>query len=63
MILIEWNLSPAYFSLATYRNELIKRQSCHHIETRKLICKANQLTGVSMMATLGFNELIKNQIY
>ena len=33
------------------RSELIKRQSCHHIE-------ANQLTRFYMMATLAFNELI-----
>ena len=32
-------------------------ESCHHIETSQLICKANQLTGFYMMATLPFNEL------
>ena len=37
---------------------LIKRQSCHHIETSQLTCSANQLTGFYMMTTLGFNELI-----
>ena len=37
--------------------QLIKRQSCHHIETSQLSCKANQLTGFYMMATLAFNEL------
>ena len=34
-----------------------KRQSCHHIETSQLVCRANQLTGFYMMATLAFNEL------
>ena len=37
--------------------QLIKRQSCHHIETSQLICRANQLTGFYMMTTLAFNEL------
>ena len=46
----------------TNKNEvfhlLIKRQSCHHIETSQLICSAaNQVTGFYMMVTLGFNEL------
>ena len=41
-----------------HRSELIKRQSCHHIETSQLICFANQLTRFYMMATLAFNELI-----
>ena len=41
-------------------NELIKRQSCHHIETSQLICTANQLTGVYMMATVAFTELKDN---
>ena len=36
---------------------LIKRQSFHHTETSQLICRANQLTGFYMMATLLFNEL------
>ena len=36
---------------------LIKRQSCHHIETSQLICRANQLTGFYMVATLALNEL------
>ena len=40
---------------------LIKRQSCHHIETNQLICSANQLTGFYMMATLAFIELIRVQ--
>ena len=35
----------------------IKCQSCHHIETSQLICRASQLTGFYMMATLAFNEL------
>ena len=34
-----------------------KHQSCHHIETIKLICSENQLIGFYMMATLVFNEL------
>ena len=38
---------------------LIKRQSCHHIKTSQLICRANQLTGFYMIATLAFNELSK----
>ena len=39
-------------------HRLIKRQSCHHIETSQLICSANQLVGFYMMATLAFNALI-----
>ena len=39
--------------------KLIKRLSCHPIETSQLICKANQLSGIYMMATWAFNELIK----
>ena len=35
----------------------IKRQSCHCIETSKLACSANQLTGIYMMETSVFNEL------
>ena len=38
--------------------ELIKRWKSHHTETSQLICKANQLTGFYMIATLAFNELI-----
>ena len=30
----------------------------HHIETGQLICRANQLTGFYMVATLASNELI-----
>ena len=37
----------------------LKRQSYRHIETSQLICRANQLTGFYMMATLAFNELIR----
>ena len=37
---------------------LFQKQSCHHIETSRLICSANQLTGFYMMATLAFNELM-----
>ena len=36
--------------------ELIKCQSCHHIESSQLICRAN---GFYTMTTLVFNELIK----
>ena len=39
--------------------QLIKRQSCYHIETSQLICSANCLTGFYMMATLVFNELME----
>ena len=39
-------------------NKLVKRHSCHHIETSQLTCSANQLTGFYMMVTLVFNELI-----
>ena len=46
------------FPLGKAHNLLIKRQSCHHIETRQLICSANQLTDFYLMATLAFNELI-----
>ena len=31
---------------------LYKRQSCHHRETRQLICRADQLSGFYMLATL-----------
>ena len=37
--------------------KLIKRQSCHHIETTHLTCSKNLLTGFYMMTTLAFNEL------
>ena len=43
--------------LAVVSFKLIKCQSCHHIETNQLICRANQLGGFFMMATLAFNEL------
>ena len=36
----------------------MKHQSCHHIETNQLICRANALTGFYMMATFAFNELM-----
>ena len=39
-------------------DQLIKRQSCYHIENSQLICRANQLTGFYMMTILAFNELI-----
>ena len=38
--------------------QLIKRQSCHHIEISQMNCSANQLTGFYMIATLVFNELM-----
>ena len=42
--------------------ELIKRQSCYHIETSQLICcSANQLTDFYMVTTLTFNELMKKE--
>ena len=31
---------------------------CDHIEISQLICRANELTGFYMMATLAFNELM-----
>ena len=37
-------------------DQLIKRQSCYHIENSQLICRANQLTGFYMMTILAFNE-------
>ena len=40
--------------------QLIKRQSYHYIETSQVICRANQLTGFYMMATLAPNELLLN---
>ena len=42
-------------------NYLIWHQSYHHRETSKLICRANQLTDVYMMAILAF-ELILQQM-
>ena len=47
-------------SLLLVIDHLIKSQSCHHIETSQLICYANQLTGLYMIATLTFNALINN---
>ena len=46
-------------------HQLIKRQSCHDVETSQLICSANQLTGFFMIATLAFNELkaFSEQLY
>ena len=51
-----WN----FFPRSRLLNSLNKRQSCHHIETSQLICSANQLTVVYMMATLALNELMQN---
>ena len=42
---------------------LIKRQSCHDIETSQLICSANQLTAFYMMASLAFNKLIFSALF
>ena len=52
-------LNTEYFF---FRSELIKGQSCYHIETSQLICSTNQLTGSFMMATLAFNELSSTSI-
>ena len=38
-------LNSIQITLITIVTKLIKRQSCHHIETSQLIYKANQLTG------------------
>ena len=35
----------------------LNTQSFDHIETSQLICRANQLPGLYMMATLVLNEL------
>ena len=42
--------------------ELIKRESCHHIETSQLISIANQLTGFYIIAALAFTELRRDQV-
>ena len=34
----------------------------YHIETSQLICTTNQLTGLYMMTTLAFNELIRGGV-
>ena len=39
------------------RDYPIKCQCCPHVETSQLICKANQLTGFYMRATLALNGL------
>ena len=38
--------------------QINKRQSCHNIETRQLICSTNQSAGFYMIANLAFSELI-----
>ena len=38
---------------------LIKRQSCHHVETSQLICTANLLTGFCMMTILAFKGYLR----
>ena len=45
------------FSRVKHWKILIKRQSCHYIETSQLISRANQLTGFCKMSTLGFDEV------
>ena len=50
-------LKCCFTPLEFYKHYFIKRQSCHHIETSQLICRANQLTGFYMMTTLSFNKL------
>ena len=54
------NLSQKPFSIGenvSITIQSVKRQSCHHTETSQLTCRANQLTGFYMMATLVFNGL------
>ena len=47
------------FKCILYKSsEPIKFQCWPHIETSRLICRANQLTGFYMRATLAFNGLI-----
>ena len=41
----------------THLTQTIKCQCCHHIETSRVVCSANQLTGFYVMATLVFNWL------
>ena len=62
----DWVLHKMYNSLTKFSKEkginifeyqLIKRQSCHHIETPQLIYSANKLTDFYMMATLAFNAV------
>ena len=48
-----WKFTWRYF----FPVSILKRQSCHHMETSQLICSANQLTDFYMMATLKLNEL------
>ena len=38
-------------------------QCCPYIETSQLICRANQLAGFYMRATLAFNGLNKQLVY
>ena len=45
-----WKISPSPLSLSIYST--FNDQCSHHIETSKLICIANQLTGFYMMGTL-----------
>ena len=43
-------------------NQPIKCQCCPHTETSQMICRANQLTGFYMGATLAFNGLTYDEI-
>ena len=52
-------ISTVKLSSKVYLYQLIKRQSCHHMETGQLICRANQLNGFYMILTLAFHGLIK----
>ena len=59
MISLSWDHVTFKFCFNSMlkRTVLIKSQSCHHIETNQLICRANHMTGFYAMATLVFNEL------
>ena len=48
------------FIVMLYQYYLIKHQSLHHIEISPPICRANQLIGCYMMATLVLNELVND---
>ena len=52
------SVSPYLFVKEDFEgmHELIKRQSCHHIET-------SQLTGFCMMAILALNELLVKLLF
>ena len=48
-------------NVATKTSSINSLNGCHHIETSRLICRANQLTGFYVMASLAFNKLISNK--